>query len=149
METNSLALFGELQISFFLLCGGSHVQSSLLPEFALLFLHVSTCLDSRRGVTTSSSSCSGSWRTTRSLRSLVQIGSTCSIGTPSSRTCNARDALGADGSTRELSRAHSFHIASLPASISSAALLRGDLCCVLTQTHFSVAKKSDKKAKTL
>ena len=27
----------NLQISFFLLCGGSHVQSSLLPEFALLF----------------------------------------------------------------------------------------------------------------
>ena len=39
--------FLSLQTSFFLLCGGSHVQSSLLPEFALLFLLVSTMLGLR------------------------------------------------------------------------------------------------------
>ena len=48
MGINSLAghffLKKKLQTSFFLLCGGSHVQSSLLPEFALLFLLVSTLL---------------------------------------------------------------------------------------------------------
>ena len=38
MEINSLAgTFFEITDVVFLLCGGSHVQSSLLPEFALLF----------------------------------------------------------------------------------------------------------------
>ena len=71
------------------------------------------CWVSGRGVTTSTSSCSSSWTTTRSWRSLVQIGSTCRTGTPSSGPCDARDALGAHGSRRELSRAHSRHTASL------------------------------------
>ena len=61
-------------------------QAALLPKFALLFCSCPQCWVSGRGVTTSSSSCSSSWRTTRSLRSHARIGSTCSIGTPSSRT---------------------------------------------------------------
>ena len=62
--------------------GGSHVQSS--PKFALLFCSCPQCWVSGRGVTTSSLSCSSSWTTTRSWRSLSRIGSTCSTGTPSS-----------------------------------------------------------------
>ena len=63
---------------------GSHVQSSHLPKFAPLFWSCPRCRVSGRGVTTSSLSCSSSWTTTRSYRSLAQIGSKCSIGTPSS-----------------------------------------------------------------
>ena len=65
--------------------GGSHVQSSLLPQFALLFCSCTHSWVSGRGVTTSSLSCSSSW-TTRSWRSFARIGSTCSTGTPSSRS---------------------------------------------------------------
>ena len=67
--------------NIFLLCGGSHVQSSLLPKLALLFGLVSTCWGSKCGVTTSSSSCLSSWTTTRSWRGRARIGSACSTGT--------------------------------------------------------------------
>ena len=40
-------------------------QAALLPKFALLFCSCPQCWVSGRGVTTSSSSCSSSWRTTR------------------------------------------------------------------------------------
>ena len=76
----------SLRFRFGLLCCGSHVQASLLPKFALLFCSCPQCRGSGRGVTTSSSSCSSSWTTTRSWRSLARIGSTCSTGTPLSRT---------------------------------------------------------------
>ena len=48
MEENYLAgYFPVITSSSFFLCGGSHVQSSLLPKFALLFLLVSTMLGIR------------------------------------------------------------------------------------------------------
>ena len=72
---------------------GSDVQWSLSPKFALLFCSCPQCWVSGSGVTTSTSSCSSSWRTTRSWRSLARIGSTCSTGTPSSREPSMRVTL--------------------------------------------------------
>ena len=61
MEINSLAgyFFWNYRFRFFL-CGGSHVESSLFAQIWAFVLHMSTCLDSRREATTSTSSCSSS-----------------------------------------------------------------------------------------
>ena len=61
---------------------GTHVQSSLLPEFALLFCSCLQCWVSGRGVTTSSLSCSSSWTdpTMRvTLWALMGIGKDCEV----------------------------------------------------------------------
>ena len=56
------------------------------PNLRFCFCSCPQCWVSGRGVTTSSLSCSSSWTTTRSWRNLARIGSTCSTGTPSSRS---------------------------------------------------------------
>ena len=110
MEINSLAGYFIGITDFVFLKGGSHVQSSLLPRFALLFCSCPQCWVSGRGVTTSSLSCSSSWTTTRSWRSFAQIGSTCSTGTPSSRTLQCAWALvGAGGNCHEHIHSSSLH----------------------------------------
>ena len=96
-------------MSFFLLCGESHVQSSLLSEFAPLFLHVSTCLDSGRGVTTSSSSCRVLGGRHEACAVLYRLALRAALVHRRPGPCNARDALGSHGSRRELSRAHARH----------------------------------------
>ena len=111
MEINSLAgHFLKLQDFVFFQKGGAHVQSSLLPKFAHLFLHVSTMLG-LRGV-----------EGRPQLRPVRVLGRRHEAGAVLYRLalraalvhrrpgpCNARDALGADGCRRWLWQAHWRH----------------------------------------
>ena len=103
-------------MSFFLLCGGSHVQSSFLPEFAFFFFDFARV--HMLGL--------GAWSDdlvvllVEFLEDDTKLAQFCTDWqnvqhryTARPGPCNARDALGAGGSRRELSRAHASHTAPL------------------------------------